>query len=78
MVVTAVGEPQAVKSSLLEAMGAAIALIDMTKHQGQHPRMGAVDVVPFIPIKNVSMEEAVESKETAREASEKYKLRFFL
>mgnify|MGYP003783190201 CR=1 FL=1 len=79
VVVTVVGEPQAVKSSLLEAMGAAIALIDMTKHQGQHPRMGAVDVVPFIPIKNVSMEEAVElAKETAREASEKYKLPVFL
>lgn len=79
VVVTVVGEPQGVKSSLLEAMGAAIELIDMTKHQGQHPRMGAIDVVPFIPIKNVSMEEAVElAKETAKEVSEKYGLPVFL
>ena len=79
VVVTVVGEPQAVKDSILEAMGIAIELIDMTKHRGQHPRMGAVDVVPFIPIKNVSMEEAVElAKEVAREASEKYGLPIFL
>ena len=79
VVVTVVGEPQAVKSSLLEAMRAAIELIDMTKHQGQHPRMGAIDVAPFIPIKNVSMEEAVElAKETAKEASEKFGLPVFL
>jgi len=79
VVVTVVGEPQAVKDSILEAMGIAIELIDMTKHRGQHPRMGAVDVVPFIPIKNVSMEEAVElAKEVAGEASEKYGLPIFL
>ncbi|MDD3706185.1 MAG: glutamate formimidoyltransferase [Clostridiaceae bacterium] len=79
VVVTVVGEPQAVKSSLLEAMRTAIELIDMTKHQGQHPRMGAIDVAPFIPIKNVSMEEAVElAKETAKEASEKFGLPVFL
>ena len=79
VVVTVVGEPQGVKESVLEAMGVAIALIDMTKHRGQHPRMGAVDVVPFIPIKNVSMEEAVElAKKVAGEASEKYGLPIFL
>jgi len=79
VVVTVVGEPQAVKDSVLEAMGMAIQLIDMTKHKGQHPRMGAVDVVPFIPIKNISMEEAVElAKGLAEEASEKYGLPIFL
>lgn len=79
VVVTVVGEPQAVKKAVLEAMGIAIQLIDMTKHRGQHPRMGAIDVVPFIPIKNVSMTEAVElAKEVAKEASEKYKLPIFL
>ncbi|MEA4846880.1 MAG: glutamate formimidoyltransferase, partial [Clostridiaceae bacterium] len=79
VVVTVVGEPQAVKDSVLEAMGMAIQLIDMTKHKGQHPRMGAVDVVPFIPIKNISMEEAVElAKGLAGEASEKYGLPIFL
>ena len=79
VVVTVVGEPEAVKNAILEAMGVAIQLIDMTKHEGQHPRMGAVDVVPFIPIKNVSMTEAVElAKELAKEASEKYDLPIFL
>lgn len=79
VVVTVVGEPQAVKDTVLEAMGIAIELIDMTRHRGQHPRMGAAEVVPFIPIKNVTMEEAVElAKETARQASEMYKLPVFL
>jgi glutamate formiminotransferase / 5-formyltetrahydrofolate cyclo-ligase len=79
VVVTVVGEPEAVKNAMIEAMGVAIEVIDMTKHSGQHPRMGAVDVVPFIPIKNISMTEAVElSKEFAREASEKYNLPIFL
>ncbi len=79
LVVTVLGEPEAVKNSILEAIGVAIEVIDMTKHEGQHPRMGAVDVVPFIPIKNVSMTEAVElAKELAKEASEKYDLPIFL
>jgi len=79
LVVTVVGEPEAVKNAMLEAMGVAIEVIDMRKHEGQHPRMGATDVVPFIPIKNVSMTEAVElAKELAKEASEKYNLPIFL
>ncbi|KXG75628.1 glutamate formimidoyltransferase [Thermotalea metallivorans] len=79
LVVTVVGEPEAMKKAVIEAMGAAIEVIDMTKHRGQHPRMGAVDVVPFIPVKNVSMTEAVElAKEVAKEASEKYGLPIFL
>ena len=78
-VVTVVGEPEALKAAVLEAIGVAIELIDMNSHQGQHPRMGAVDVVPFIPVKNVSVEEAVEiSKSVAREAAKKYKLPIFL
>ena len=79
VVVTVVGEPQGVKNAVLEAMGIAIELIDMTKHQGQHPRMGAIDVVPFIPIKNVSMTEAVElAREVAKEASVRYGLPIFM
>jgi len=78
-VVTVVGEPQALKAAVLEAIGVAIKLIDMNSHQGQHPRMGAVDVVPFIPVKNVSVEEAVEiSKSAAREAAKKHKLPIYL
>ena len=60
-------------------MGIAIKEIDMTKHEGQHPRMGAIDVVPFIPIKNMTMEEAVElAREVGKEAWEKYNLPIFL
>ena len=59
LVVTVVGEPEPLRDAVLEAIGVAVELIDLNKHQGQHPRMGAVDVVPFIPIKNVTMEEAV-------------------
>ena len=78
-VVTVVGEPEALKSAVIESMGVAIEHIDMTAHQGQHPRMGAVDVVPFIPVKNISVEEAVKiSKSTAKEAAAKHKLPIFL
>jgi glutamate formiminotransferase len=78
-VVTVVGEPEPLKAAIIEAIGKAVELIDLTKHDGQHPRMGAVDVIPFIPIKNVTVEEAdVLAKETAKEASEKFGLPFFL
>ena len=79
MVVTVVGEPDALKTAVIEAMGRAIELIDMRTHEGQHPRMGATDVVPFIPIKNIGMQEAVEfSKKIAKEAAQKYSLPIFL
>jgi glutamate formiminotransferase len=78
-VVTVVGEPNSLKAAVIEAMGVAIEFIDMRTHQGQHPRMGAIDVVPFIPVKNASVEETVDlSKETAKEVADKYKLPVFL
>ena len=55
LVVTLVGEPEALYEAIVEAVGAAVCLIDLNQHTGQHPRMGAVDVIPFIPIKNTSM-----------------------
>ena len=51
LVVTVVGEPEPLRDAVLEAIGVAVELIDLNHHQGQHPRMGAVDVVPFIPIR---------------------------
>lgn len=79
MVVTVVGEPEALKKAVVEAIGIAIEEIDLNQHKGQHPRMGAVDVVPFIPIRNVSMDEAVTmSKEVAKEVADKYGLPVFL
>ena len=54
------GEPEAVLEATKRLAKKAVELIDMTKHTGSHPRMGAVDVVPFIPSRNVTTEEAVE------------------
>ena len=78
-VVTVVGEPEPLKNAVVESMGVAVELIDMRTHEGQHPRMGAIDVVPFIPVKNVSVREAVDiSKATAKLAAEAYTLPIFL
>jgi len=78
-VVTVVGAPEPLKEAVIEAMGVAIDLIDMRQHQGQHPRMGAIDVVPFIPVKNVTPQEAVEiSKDAAAKAADRYNLPIFL
>ena len=79
LVVTLVGEPEALYEAIVEAVGAAVCLIDLNQHTGQHPRMGAVDVIPFIPIKNTSMEEAIElSKKVAAKVAELYNLPVFL
>jgi glutamate formiminotransferase len=59
VVVTVAGDPDIVKEAVIQSVVIATRLIDMTKHTGQHPRMGATDVVPFIPIKNMSMAECV-------------------
>lgn len=78
-VITVVGEPEALKAAVIDAIGRAVELIDLTQHNGQHPRMGAVDVVPFIPIRNVTMEEAVAlSKEVAEAVGKQFHLPVFL
>ncbi len=67
-VITFVGTPEAVLRANIAAAKKAIELIDMNKHKGQHPRIGAIDVVPFIPALNVSIEECIElSKKFAEE-----------
>lgn len=58
-VITFVGPIKPVKEAAYKATETAIKLIDMTKHNGEHPRLGAVDVVPFIPVSGVSMAECV-------------------
>jgi glutamate formiminotransferase len=71
-VLTFIGEPKAVKDAALSMSLKAIDLIDMRKHQGGHPRLGAVDVVPFVPIQGVEMEEAVQvAREFGKELGEK-------
>ncbi len=59
-VVTIVGEPEQVIEAAFLAVKKAAELIDMRKHKGEHPRMGATDVCPLIPVANISMEETVE------------------
>jgi glutamate formiminotransferase len=59
-VVTFVGSPDAAVEAAFRAIKKAAELIDMRKHKGEHPRMGATDVCPFIPVSNVSWEEAIE------------------
>ncbi len=59
-VVTFVGEPKAVIEAAFLAIKKASELIDMSKHKGEHPRMGATDVCPLIPIAGISMEETAE------------------
>jgi glutamate formiminotransferase len=57
---TVVGSPDAVRASALAGAAEAVELIDMTKHTGGHPRMGAADVIPFVPLSGISMDEVVE------------------
>ncbi len=58
-VVTFAGEPEAVEEAAFRGIEKAAELIDMDLHRGEHPRMGAADVVPFVPIKGVTMEDCV-------------------
>lgn len=58
-VVTFIGKPEAVKQAALQSSLKALELIDMRTHSGGHPRIGAVDVIPFVPIRELDMNEAV-------------------
>ena len=77
--VTLIGSPEAVKQVALEIALKCVELIDMNKHKGEHPRMGSIDVVPFIPITEVGMGECVQlANEFAKEFSEKTNVPCFL
>jgi glutamate formiminotransferase / formiminotetrahydrofolate cyclodeaminase len=74
-VVTLAGEPEAVAEAALRGVGKAAELIDLTKHSGAHPRMGATDVVPFIPIEGVTIEDCVGlAKKVGREIWERFRI----
>jgi glutamate formiminotransferase/formiminotetrahydrofolate cyclodeaminase len=78
-VYTFVGEPDAVVNGAFNAAKVAKDLIDMTKHKGEHPRMGAMDVCPFVPVANVTMEECVEcAKAFGKRAGEELGLPMYL
>ena len=74
-VVTLAGEPEAVAEAALRGVGKAAELIDLTRHTGAHPRMGATDVVPFIPIEGVAIEDCVAlAKKVGREIWERFRI----
>jgi len=74
-VVTLAGEPEAVAEAALAGVGKALELIDLTKHNGAHPRIGATDVVPFIPIEGLELEDCVAlAKQVGREIWNRYKI----
>ncbi|NMB08065.1 MAG: glutamate formimidoyltransferase [Tissierellia bacterium] len=78
-VVTFVGEPEKVIEAAFNSVKVASELIDMSTHVGEHPRMGATDVIPLIPISDVSMEECIEySKELAKRIGEELNIPVFL
>ena len=72
-VITLVGEREQIGEAVLRGIGKATELIDLTKHTGAHPRLGATDVVPFIPIEGVTIEDCVQ---LAREVGEQIWQRF--
>lgn len=78
-VVTFVGSPHGVKQAAFNAIKKAGQLIDMNQHKGAHPRMGATDVCPFIPVNGITMEEVVElSKEVAKRVGDELKIPIYL
>jgi len=78
-VVTFVGTPQAAVEAAFQAIKKAGELIDMSKHKGEHPRMGATDVCPLIPIANISMEEtAAYAQQLAKRVGEEQQLAVYL
>lgn len=78
-VITYMGSPEACEEASVKLAKKAVELIDLTKHTGEHPRMGCVDVMPFIPIKEATMDDCVElSKKVGARIAEEADLPVFL
>src|SRR2546428_13248333 len=74
-----VGEPGPIKQAALGGSGKAVGLLDLNKPKGGHPRMGSVDVVPFVPLSGATMDDCVTlSKEFGREFAERFHVPVFL
>jgi glutamate formiminotransferase len=79
MVVTFVGTPKSVKEAILKSSKKAVELIDLNKQEGEHPRIGAVDVIPFIPVLNTSLKDCAElAREVGKALSQKFNLPVYL
>jgi glutamate formiminotransferase / formiminotetrahydrofolate cyclodeaminase len=78
-VITLVGDREAIQEAAIRGVGKASELIDLTRHQGAHPRMGAADVVPFIPIEGVSIEDCVAmSRHVGEQIWKRYQIPVYL
>jgi len=78
-VITMAGEPEAVRDAAVRAVGKAAELIDLTHQTGAHPRIGATDVVPFVPIEGVTLDDCVAlAKSAAREIWERFRIPVYL
>ena len=78
-VITLVGTLEAIAEAAIRGVGKAAELIDLTKHQGAHPRMGATDVVPFIPIEGVTIEDCVDiARKVGQEIWKRYQIPVYL
>jgi len=78
-VVTLLGDPLAIKSAVIDLVEMTTKLIDLNHHTGEHARMGAMDVIPYIPIRDITMDECVAlAKETALEMVEKFAIPIYL
>ncbi|MFX0167755.1 MAG: glutamate formimidoyltransferase [Candidatus Hodarchaeota archaeon] len=79
LVVTYFGTPEAVKTAMLNAGRVAVERIDMRNHQGQHPRIGALDVAPFVPIKNITTTECIQlAKEFGKTFADQHQVPVYL
>lgn len=78
-VVTIVGSPEAIGEAVFRGVEEAAKLIDLTKHQGEHPRIGATDVVPFIPIRGINIDQCLAiATHTAREIADRLHIPIYL
>lgn len=78
-VITFIGEPQAAKKAAFALCKKASELIDMEKHKGEHPRIGATDVIPFIPVKDMTMEECIKlANELGEEIAQKLEIPVYM
>ncbi len=78
-VITLIGQREAIQEAAIRGVGKAAELIDLTRHQGAHPRMGAADVIPFIPISGVSLDDCVAmAKQVGAEISKRFEIPVYL